>query len=370
VIGHSSSWPEVALGEICEFRYGKSLPEEKRSGGSIPVYGSNGIVGQHNDALTDGAAIIIGRKGSFGEVHLSERPCWPIDTTYFIDQSATNVDLRWLSYRLKGLGLNRLNKAAAIPGLNREDAYRQRLKLPPLTEQRRIAEILDRAETLRAKRRAAFAQLNSLTQSIFLDLFGDPIANPKRWEQKFICEIGKVITGNTPPRANLNYYGADIEWIKSDNINTPNYYLTKAAEGLSKAGKAVARIAPAGSILVTCIAGSPECIGNAALTDREVAFNQQINALVPFEGNSHFLYAQLLVGKRLVQGASTSGMKGLVSKGRFEQIKLIYPPVPLQREFADRVAAVEKLQTAQRASLAELDSLFASLQHRAFRGEL
>jgi type I restriction enzyme S subunit len=63
-------------------------------------------------------------------------------------------------------------------------------------------------------------------------------------------------------------------------------------------------------------------------------------------------------------------MKGLVSKGRFEQIKLIYPPVPLQREFADRVAAVEKLQTAQRASLAELDSLFASLQHRAFCGEL
>ena len=242
--------------------------------------------------------------------------------------------------------------------------------LPPLAEQRRIVEVLDRAEALRAKRRAALAQLDSLTQSLFLDLFGDPATNPKGWPRKPIGEIGKVITGNTPPRANPGYYGTHIEWIKSDNINTPHYYLTKASEGLSESGKAVARTVPAGSILVTCIAGSPECIGNAAMTDREVAFNQQINAFVPANGDPHFLYAQMLVGKRLIQEASTAGMKGMVSKGRFERIFLVLPPIELQREFACRVTAVEKLKTAQRASLAEFDALFASLQHRAFRGEL
>ena len=119
---------------------------------------------------------------------------------------------------------------------------------------------------------------------------------------------------------------------------------------------------------MTCIAGSPDCIGNAAMTDREVAFNQQINALVPHNGDSHFLYNQFLVGKRLVQQASTAGMKGIVSKGRFERIKLVIPPIKLQCDFTQRVLTVERLAAMHRASLAQLDALFASLQHRAFRG--
>ncbi|MFA5354930.1 MAG: restriction endonuclease subunit S [Thermodesulfovibrionales bacterium] len=257
-------------------------------------------------------------------------------------------------------------------GYDRHFKYLKRtaVVLPPFPEQKRIAEVLDKAEELRAKRRAALSQLDTLTQAIFIEMFGDPATNPKSWPLRSIGDIGKVITGNTPPRSRPDYYGSAIEWIKSDNINTPHYYLTKAEEGLSETGKAVARTAPAGAILVTCIAGSPGCIGNAAMTDREVAFNQQINALVSEQGDTLFLYVQILVGKRLIQEASTAGMKGMVSKSRFESIPLIFPPLLIQNEFAHRAAAVEKLKAAHRASLAELDALFASLQHRAFRGEL
>ncbi|HZI85648.1 MAG TPA: restriction endonuclease subunit S [Pyrinomonadaceae bacterium] len=112
----STSWSEVSLGEICEFRYGKSLPEDKRAEGDIPVYGSNGIVGRHNESITHAPAIVVGRKGSFGEVHLCPTKCWPIDTTYFIDSSATTVDLKWLAYRLTGLELTKLNRAARYLG--------------------------------------------------------------------------------------------------------------------------------------------------------------------------------------------------------------------------------------------------------------
>ena len=135
----ATAWPEVPLGEICEFKYGRSLPGPLRAAGDVPVYGSNGIVGAHNEAITTGPAIVIGRKGSFVEVAFSPSPCWPIDTTYYIDRTATKADLRWLAYRLSALGLTGLNRAAAIPGLNREDAYRQRLLLPSLPEQQRIA---------------------------------------------------------------------------------------------------------------------------------------------------------------------------------------------------------------------------------------
>ena len=242
--------------------------------------------------------------------------------------------------------------------------------LPPLPEQRRIAAILDQADTLRTQRRAALAQLDSLTQSLFLDMFGDPVTNPKAWAVRPLSTLGKVVTGNTPSRDVPEFYGNAIEWIKSDNVNTPHYYLTEAREGLSEAGKAVGRVVPAGSILVTCIAGSPECIGNAAMADREVAFNQQINAFIPNELDPHFAYAQIVVGKKLIQSASTNGMKGMVSKSRLESIELITPPLPLQQTFATRIQAIEALKAQHRAALAEADALFAALQQRAFAGGL
>lgn len=310
--------------------------------------------------------------GSLGKVGISGRTVATNQQVNSVEFDPTCIWPRYGFYacRLLKPSLELMAPATTVAIVNKSKFEKLRIPVPPLTEQRRIAEILDKADALRAKRRAALVQLHTLTQSIFFDMFGDPVTNSNGWPRKAIGEIGKVVTGNTPPRANPSYYGAAIEWIKSDNINTPHYYLTKADEGLSESGKAVARTVPAGSILVTCIAGSPECIGNAAMTEREVAFNQQINALVPNNGDADFLYAQILVGKRLIQEVSSAGMKGIVSKGRFEQIRLIFPPIELQHEFARRIAAVEKLAAAQRASLAELDALFACLQHRAFRGEL
>ena len=245
------------------------------------------------------------------------------------------------------------------------------IPFPPLAAQRRIAGILDTADALRAKRREALAQLDAILQSTFLDMFGDPVTNPMGWDTSALGEVGEVITGNTPSRKCPDYYGDEIEWIKSDNINSPSVVLTEAEERLSAAGKAVARTSPKGSILVTCIAGSPSCIGNVAIADRKVAFNQQINALVPGRRIVlWFAFAMFWVGKRLVQSASTNSMKGMVSKSAFSAIQIPIPPAPLQNRFAAIAESVDQQRANQRAHLAELDTLFGSLQSRAFRGDL
>ena len=260
---------------------------------------------------------------------------------------------------------------ATMKHVNRGEFLATTIPLPPLDEQKRIAGILDAADALRAKRRKALAELDTLLQSTFLDMFGDPVTNPMGWDTYALGEVGEVITGNTPSRKRLEYYGEDIEWIKSDNINDPSFVLTEAVERLSVTGKAVARTIPRGSILVTCIAGSPSCIGNAAIADREVAFNQQINAFVPGEGIAlWFAFGVFWVGKRLVQSASTSSMKGMVSKSAFSAISIPIPPTSLQSRFAAIAESVEQQKARQRAHLAELDTLFASLQSRAFRGDL
>lgn len=282
------------------------------------------------------------------------------------------LDARYLYFWLKEKRsyLEALGNGATFKEISKAVVSRVEIELPSLDFQIRAANILELVDSLRAKRRKALEQLNALAQAIFIEMFGDPVLNPKGWETKRLGELGRVVTGNTPSRSRADYYGGEVEWIKSDNINSPSYYLTEAVERLTQAGKAVARVVPAGSVLVTCIAGSPECIGNAGLADREVAFNQQINALVPERVESHFLYAHFLFGKKLVQRASTSGMKGMVSKSKFEEIEFIYPPHELQNEYSQKIRHIQKVRERCQQANAELDALFSSLQHRAFRGEL
>jgi restriction endonuclease S subunit len=135
----AKKWERRRLGEVCEFEYGSGLPDRDRLGGSFPVFGSNGVIGHHNVPITKGPTVVIGRKGSIGQVNYSEVPCWPIDTTYYIDASKTNHDLIWLYWLLRWLQLDSLNKATGVPGLNREDAYKLIVPLPSIPVQRNIA---------------------------------------------------------------------------------------------------------------------------------------------------------------------------------------------------------------------------------------
>ncbi len=132
-------WERTTLREMIELKYGKGLPAKSRSSsGSIPVYGSNGIVGRHNKAFTSAPVIIVGRKGSVGEVHISQTPCWPIDTTYFVDNFPPALDAKFLYRFLSSQRIRDLDRSTAVPGLNRGDLYGLPLPLPPPGEQQRI----------------------------------------------------------------------------------------------------------------------------------------------------------------------------------------------------------------------------------------
>jgi type I restriction enzyme M protein len=136
----ASIYELMPFNDVCTLEYGASLPKEKRIDGQYPVVGSNGITGYHNAYLVEGPAIIVGRKGSAGEVTWIEENCFPIDTTYYVkpvDDDA--VDLRFLYRVLKNLDLPHLRGGAGIPGLNRSDVYAtHRIPLPPLEVQREI----------------------------------------------------------------------------------------------------------------------------------------------------------------------------------------------------------------------------------------
>ena len=134
----SSKYELQKIGTLCEFNYGISLPEQSRKKGKYPVLGSNGRVGFHNEYLIEGPSIIIGRKGSVGEVTWEEENCTPIDTTFYITLINTTVNLRFLYYLLKALKLDTLKGGTGVPGLNRNDAYEIKVPLPSEILQEKI----------------------------------------------------------------------------------------------------------------------------------------------------------------------------------------------------------------------------------------
>ena len=131
-------WRVATLGEVLPLTYGKALKKDIRDeSGKVPVYGSSGPVGVHSSALTTKPALIVGRKGSVGEVYRSTVPCWPIDTVYFAEQREDS-DIKFFEYLLKGLKLNRLDKSTAVPGLSRDDYNAVEVAIAPFDQQKSI----------------------------------------------------------------------------------------------------------------------------------------------------------------------------------------------------------------------------------------
>jgi len=136
-------WAWTRLGEVISIEYGKGLTEDKRDkNGKYPVYGSSGIVGYHSNYYVEKNCIVIGRKGAVGKVHLTNSPCWPIDTTYYTI-SPKELSMNFLFYLLSHMRLEKLDKSTAIPGINRNDVYSKVIILPSLAEQNKIVEVIE-----------------------------------------------------------------------------------------------------------------------------------------------------------------------------------------------------------------------------------
>lgn len=164
-------WTKTKLGDFAPFVYGKGLPQAKRKGGEVPVYGSNGIVGTHSEPFVAEPAVIIGRKGSVGEVHLANGPSWPIDTAFYA-LGSKEVDLHFLYYLLKSLPITS-NSDSAVPGLNREFAHSLEICVPDIQGQNAIGKILFSLDQKIEANNALSKTLEDIAQTIFKSWFID-----------------------------------------------------------------------------------------------------------------------------------------------------------------------------------------------------
>jgi type I restriction enzyme S subunit len=253
--------------------------------------------------------------------------------------------------------------------------------LPPLPEQRRIAAILDQADALRAKRREALAQLDSLSQSIFIEMFGEdhlsPITasdkfpvNPKGWKWELLTNYARLATGHTPDREKEEYWHGDIPWISLTDIRGLNgKWANQTGQNVTSAGieNSSAVVLPKGTVCFSRTAS----VGFVTIMGSDMATSQDFVNWVPGPKlDPVYLMHALMMSKPQLLALSTGSTHRTIYMRVVEHFRALMPPIDLQREFARIVDAIQSSKEVNQKSIAELDALFASLQHSAFRGEL
>ncbi len=360
-----SGWPTATLGEIAQPKQWPTLSMSEMATTGFPVYGANGRIGYTVQFTHERPTILIGCRGSCGTVHITEPQSYANGNAMALDAlDESRVDIHFLAHFLAQRGFRDVTTGTSQPQIIRQNLVRVLVPLPPLPEQRRIAEILDKADALRAKRRAALAQLDTLIQSIFLDMFGDPATNPKGWPLKALSALGEISTGKTPPTGNEGMFGGAIPFATPGDLDAK---LESTQRTITLAGSAFTKIVRPGSALVGCIGN----IGKMAKTPVATAFNQQINAVEwGRDVNDDYGIAALVFAVPQMLALASSTTVPILNKTGFSKVRLPVPPLSIQRDFALRISAVGELTSTHRTALQLAESLFGSLQHRAFRGEL
>ncbi|RFC36309.1 MAG: type I restriction enzyme, S subunit [Candidatus Nitrotoga sp. LAW] len=364
----------VPLGNVCQFEYGKSLPDKTRTPGDTAVYGSNGSVGTHEIGFTAGKTIIIGRKGSIGQVHFSNASCWPIDTTYYIDETCTECDLEWLAYGLQYLNLGSLNKASGVPGLNRDDAYQQLISWPGGKKaQRQIAAHLKaQLAEVETARQAAQAQLSDsrlLRSRMLKEFFAELDAAPK----KKLGDHADTTSGSTPSRGNKHYWQpAEIAWVKTGEVAFAPITATEEAISKSALAECSLSLLPPKTILIAMY-GQGKTRGQSAILEIPATTNQACFAILPNDTwEPDFLYLWLKSSYQDLRDLSEDrgGNQANLNGALLKALEVPAPSKTEQQHIVAHIQAamteIDAMENSSKAALEDINQLPGRVLAQAF----
>jgi len=319
--------------------------------------------------------ILMSLTGNVGRVGLFPKeltPAYLNQRVARIRVTSSNLDSQYLFYLLNSdrFENDAINNSAGVAQLNLSTKWvnEYEIPLPPLEEQKKIAAILDAADDYRQKTKALIDKYDQLTQSLFLDMFGDPVTNPMGWGMKQIKEVAKVLNGTTPKTSDPQYWDGEYSWVTPAEIKSK--YLTKTNRHLTKKGvlSKSLKIIERNNVLLT----SRAPIGKVAINKIDTYTNQGFKSMVIDRDmiSAQYLYQILVLSESRLNQLGRGATFKEISKSIVEEFELPVPNLTLQNQFAERVAQIEKQKQQAEASLVKAEELFNSLLQKAFKGEL
>jgi type I restriction enzyme S subunit len=365
-------WPSIRLGDVISLEYGKSLPEQDRRPGPYAVYGSNGLVGRAHTYFVEERSIIVGRKGSAGEINYAEPKSWPIDTTYYVvlkDGRLFSVD--YVYYLLKWIDPRRFVDTTTKPGLNRDRLCEQLVPLPPLPVQERIVQILQKADEIRRKRREALELADKILPALFLEMFGDPATNPKGWPVGPLNDLlDPAIERVNPARA---FPEEEFTYIEIGSINDFKITAPKRLQG-SEAPSRARQVIRTGDVLYSMTRPNLRNIAIVSEEHDRAICSTGFAVLRPkYPQDAAFIFEIVRSGyfteavSRLAEGKS---LYPAVDEGQVRQFRVMQPPKTARAHFGKVINQLFTVESTSRLEADISNALFASLLSHAFTGEL
>ncbi|WP_395441830.1 restriction endonuclease subunit S [Acinetobacter johnsonii] len=254
--------------------------------------------------------------------------------------------------------------------ISRGNFSKLKISVPPLEQQRRIASILDQADELRQKRQQAIEKLDQLLQATFIDMFGDPVSNPKGWEKEKMDTLMTIVRGGSP-RPIENFLGGTYPWIKiGDATKGDDLFITKTKEAITEEGLHKTRLLPEGSVIfANCgvslgfarILKIQGCIHDGWLAFQDI-HEDKIHKL--------FLLKALNSITQYFRDTAPDGTQPNLNTAIMKNFELIIPPMDLQLKFIAIVESIVNQKKILETSNIEFSNLFKSLQNQAFNGTL
>ena len=373
---------KVLLTLICRPKQWKTISSKDLLESGYPVYGANGKIGFYNSYTHEHPTVLITCRGATcGSINISDPKSYVNGNAMALDNLSEEVDLYYLKYYLEYRKLDDVISGSAQPQITGKGLSKVKIPLPPLDQQKKIAAILDAADAYRQKTKALIEKYDELTQSLFLDMFGDPVTNPKGWgELEFkdivIKEKNAIVDGPFGSSIKqIDYVDEGIPIIRINNVRNEGYY--DAEYKYLRREKYLELIRSKVQQNDILIARVGNTIGKACV------FNKSFEALLSTTGvakasidftryNLFFIIKMisLPIYKQYIMSFVQGAGQPYLNLSKIKSFKVIDVPFDLQNQFAERVQAIESQKAQAQASLAQAEDLFNSLLQRAFKGEL
>ncbi len=341
--------------------------------GSIPVIDQGkdfiaGFTNQHNSIVRAKLPLIVFGDHTRNLKYIDFDFAMGADGTKVLEVINDQALPKFIYYYLRSIKI-------ADTGYNRHFKFIKDLvfPLPPLKTQQRIAAILDNAAALRNKTAQLLNEYDLLAQSIFLEMFGDPVRNPMGWPISTIKKVCiTILGGGTPRKSNEDYYNGDIPWVTPKDMK--KLYISKSKINITQKGvdESSVKLIPKNSILMVIRSGILKKKLPVALNTSEVTINQDMKA---FLANDKVINPKYLMFFFLnSQGYLLSKVRAVTADNiEFNQIKNMKIPLPelsFQNQFAEKIALIEQQKELARQELKQSEDLFNGLLQKAFKGEL
>ena len=364
-------WEIKKLGEVCEVICGQDYKAVKDDNGKYPIYGTGGVMGYASQYRCPSNSVIIGRKGSINNPLFVETEFWNVDTAFGVVPNKEVLCPKFFFLFCKSFDFTRLDVSVTIPSLRRVDILQIPIPVPTLPVQERIVSELDLLSGIIEKKREQLKEFDALAQSIFYDMFGDPITNEKGWEVKKLGEVCKVNPSKKDTSIGLS--NSDIvSFLPMEDLPIKACYHSPKQTRLFSEVQSSYTCFANNDVLMAKVTPCFENgkIGIASNLMNGIGYGSsefiviRANNIDVIKEYPYFVIQNTsFIENACAQLTGTSGLRR-VPRQYVENCNISIPPLPLQHQFATKIEAIEKQKELIKQSISETETLFnARMQH-------